>query len=142
MARPKINPDVRFADCKNILQYVLERGHGEIDCLNPNSCVNMLQRLNTYRKIVRENNDGIALLDAYVFLRRGNKIIITPRPTIDPSQLYDANGNSLAEDFRRWEAAEQERWLRNHGMPPTPQQPVVDDPNPFAPDKPLKLDDD
>ncbi len=67
MARIKINPEIRFADCKNILDYVKMRGgRGEIDCLSHNAAVNMQQRLNHYRKIVRENNDGLTLLDIYV----------------------------------------------------------------------------
>ncbi len=141
MARIKINPEIRFADCKNILDYVKMRGgRGEIDCLSHNAAVNMQQRLNHYRKIVRENNDGLTLLDIYVFLKRGNKVVIQPRPTIDPSQLYDEHGNSLAEDFKRWEAAEYQRKWGQYDPQPTIQS--VDDPNPFMQDKPLKLNDD
>jgi len=139
---------IRYADVARVLNFASDHGGIALHYKEINEAVMMLQRFNVYRKIIRDNNDGLTVLDNYVFARRGTTIKIYPRPFTDPEIISGLDGKPLVNEFNAWEIKEQERFLQRHGVFTTPQPPSgavpVDshDPNPFSQDKPLELDDD
>lgn len=148
MARPRTDPMIRYADVARVLNFASDNGGVAIHYTTDNEAIMMLQRFNTYRKIIRENNDGLTVLDNFVFARRGTTIKIYPRPFTEPTTIYGLDGKPLLNEFNSWEENQRQRYMQRHGAFTTPQPPTgapesnPHDPNPFTQDKPLKLNDD
>jgi len=72
------------------------RGGVSFTAPSDNAAVNIVYRLNQYRKILRENSDyEHTSLDSYVVRRTGAQIEIAPRPTFDLSTMRTLDGQPI-----------------------------------------------
>ena len=96
MARPRKNPVERFSDILPLWTATELRGGVTFTAPSDNAAVNIVYRLNQYRKIMRENSDyDYTSLDKYVVRRIGAQIEIAPRPTFDLSTMRTLDGKPI-----------------------------------------------
>lgn len=148
MARPKTNPDILYADAKQLLEFATAYGTAKLVCKDEAQAWIVVQKLNRYRQISRNNSvDGLSVYDNWVFKRpNGNVVEIAPRYRFIPGSIHieDAAGNSLdeayAEHFQQVDPLGQ---LLPPGAPAMTPGFIRPDTDPFTlpADKPLKLDD-
>ena len=96
MSRPSKNPVERFNDILPLWNAAELKGGVEFTAPNENTAVNIVYRLNQYRKIMRDMSDiEHTSLDAYVVRREGRIVIIMPRPTFDLSTMRTLDGRPI-----------------------------------------------
>ncbi len=96
MGRTKQNPVERFSDILPLWQAAEIKGGVVFTAPSDNAAVNLVYRLNQYRKIMRQNSDyDHTSLDSYVVRRDGATIEIAPRPTFDLSTMRTLDGKPI-----------------------------------------------
>ena len=96
MPRPKQNPAERFRDVIPLWTAVEQQGGVVFSAPNENTAINIVYRLNQYRKILREDSDyGYTPLDGYVVQRESYRITIKPRPKYDLSTMRTLDGRPI-----------------------------------------------
>lgn len=129
--RPKINPQVQYADVIELLDNVERVGPIEVQCKDEPTAVYMLSRMNRYRKIVRENDErGLTILDNYIFRREGTTISVVVRQ-------FEG-----IVDIRRLDTGESIPLNPHHPNAPTRIAQPDRGPRTFDPNAPLSLTDD
>jgi hypothetical protein len=96
MARPKQNPTERFRDIIPLWTAVEQQGGVVFSAPNSNTAINIVYRLNQYRKLLREDSEyGYTALDGYVVQRDGYRVVIKPRPSYDLSTMRTLDGRPI-----------------------------------------------
>ena len=96
MPRPKQNPAERFRDIIPLWTAVEQQGGVVFSAPNENTAINIVYRLNQYRKILREDSDyGYTPLDGYVVQRESYRIVIKPQPKYDLSTMRTLDGRPI-----------------------------------------------
>src|SRR6188472_713542 len=96
MGRPRKNPVERFSDILPLWTVAEQRGGVEFTAPDAGTAINIVYRLNQYRKIMREMSDyDHTSLDSYVVRRHKETIEIAPRPTFDLSTMRTLDGKPI-----------------------------------------------
>jgi len=96
MSRPRKNPVERFNDILPLWSAAELKGGVEFTAPNENTAINIVYRLNQYRKIMRDMSDiEHTSLDTFVVRREANIVIIMPRPTFDLSTMRTLDGQPI-----------------------------------------------
>lgn len=152
MAKRRANPDVLYADIKQLLETATSIGTAYLKCADEAEAWTLVQKLNRYRQISRNNSvDGLSVYDNWVFKRpNGDTIEISPRKRFIPGNIHieDAAGNSMDEVYAaNFQQVDPLGNLLPPGAPAmtpgfvTPTQHGDDNPFTLPEGKPLKLDD-
>jgi hypothetical protein len=148
MARPRINPLIRYSFEIDMWQLALARGSSGYTCESPKKAIHLTHKLNMARAAIREQSANQYVdWDLFVARQNGCQVIITRKDELDVTKITDADGNPLtAEDWNK--AAEtpiqvedrpraakfhQENVTTKLGSKPPP-------PETFDPNAPLGLD--
>lgn len=96
MSRPRKDPVERFNDILPMWSAAEMKGGVEFTAPNESTAVNIVYRLNQYRKIMRSMSDiEHTSLDKYIVRREGRVVIIMPRPTFDLSTMRTLDGQPI-----------------------------------------------
>jgi hypothetical protein len=118
MSRPRKNPVERFNDILPLWNAAELQSGVEFTAPNENTAINIVYRLNQYRKIMREMSDiEHTSLDSFVVRREGRIVIIMPRPTFDLSTMRTLDGRPIEHLYR--EPPRPSNFDPNNIRPPT-----------------------
>ncbi len=128
MARPKKNPVERFSDILPLWTAAESRGGVEFTAPSEQVAVNIVYRLNQYRKIVRELSEyEHTSYDSYVVRRFGNTIEIAPRPTFDLSTMRTLDGQPIDTLIEKPKPSKYTFDPNNISPPTADEQKMIDD---------------
>lgn len=129
MARPMMNPVVRFGDVLPILEKADQNGTLRFAALDERQAIHICHRLNKCRAAIRAfDPDSSMRFDRFVIRVSGPEVIIAPRPTYDLSNATKADGSPLDSyeeadlDRLRKQALDDVlsgRWRRSQGFDPS-----------------------
>jgi hypothetical protein len=163
MARPRMNPDLRFPDVVRVFDAAMSAPKPfRIKFSERSKAVQFMHKMNRYRKAVRDLHDeNVTVYDCWEFRVRENYVEIVDKPYITPfNARFEAAGRDITKEL-------QDKWLplnplgipiqrdssmyaieykRQFGVDPpsdiepTKQPPPIEDKeNNIDPDKPLGL---
>lgn len=97
MPRPRISPVIRFNDVVQYWDAALQNAGIIFDVESPERAIQIMHRLNTYRKTLREADDAPLIIDEdrYIVRARGTTVEIIPRVVPDLSRARRIDGRPL-----------------------------------------------
>lgn len=103
MARPTMNPLVRFGDVLPILDKADKEDGMIFQATDERQAVHICHRMNMARVAIRNFDAATAMLyDRFVIRVLGDQIQIAPRPTYDLSKSTKLDGTPLSRDVPEW----------------------------------------
>jgi hypothetical protein len=144
MARPKIDPRIRYAQEIKIWKVAEITQSANYDCGTKNAAIAKMHRLHMARAALREElGVGAHLWDIYVVRINGSVVSIVPKELLDMSGFRDKDGNPIAADKVEKMLEEDERPLTDAELKKMLET-DKDTPNAeklhFDPTKPLDLE--
>src|SRR5437870_4166136 len=96
MARPRINPLIRYSFEIDMWQLALARGSCGYCCDSPKKAIHLTHRLNMARAAVRDDSANQYVdWDVFVARHNGCMVTITRKDELDVTKITDAEGNPL-----------------------------------------------
>jgi hypothetical protein len=97
--RPRKNPAVRFHAAASFLDTCMANNGGKIRCPSEAAATTTLHQFNRYRKACREADDeGITMLDHYIFRKNGLYVEVVWRNDIDLSGQKHSTESHASRD--------------------------------------------